>query len=319
MNNVTKIVAALLVLLAVLLGGYAFVLATKPAPPARPAAAPAPLSEKRIPVVVADKPLPAGMPIDTSALKVVELPIDPAGSFRATSDLDGKIPKFDVGPGTPVTESILVKGLTLLLNDGERAVAVPVDEVVGTGNRVSPGDFVDVFFTLKQSQNITKTQARLLLSRLRVLTYGSASAAGDAPADDSAPVVRGNHQPAPARTAVLAVPTADVNRLLLATQNGKLQLVLRNPTDATAPDVKLFPEPPPVLAGRNGLTREQREALELADNQAYAGLELTGLSGAAARPAPVVRPRPRPTAAAPKVPSNTVEVVRGTKREVVGF
>lgn len=119
---------------------------------------------------------------------------------------------------------------------------------------------------------------------------------------------------------MLAVPTADVNRLLLATQNGKLQLVLRNPTDATAPDASLFPEPPPVLAGKNGLTKEQREALEQADNQAYAGLELTGLSGGAAkRPAPVVQARPRQPAAAPKVEGNTVEVVRGTKREVVGF
>jgi len=320
MNNVTKIVAAMLVLLAVLLGGYAFVLATKPAQVAKPAVAPTPLSEKRIPVVVADKLLPGGVPIDTGALKVVELPIDPAGAYRATSDLSGKIPKFDIGPGMPVTDSVLVKGLTLLLNDGERAVAVPVDEVVGTGNRVSPGDFVDVFFTLRQGQDVTRTQARLLLSRLRVLTYGSASAAGDAPSDDGATVVRANNPPPPARTAVLAVPTADVNRLLLATQNGKLQLVLRNPTDATAPDASLFPEPPPVLAGKNGLTKEQREALELADNQAYAGLELTGLSGGAVkRPAPVVQVRPRQPAPAPKVESNTVEVVRGTKREVVGF
>lgn len=321
MNNVTKIVAAMLVLLAVLLGGYAFVLATKPPPePAKPANVPVPLSEKKTPVVVADKLLPGGVPIDAAALKVVDLPIDPAGSYRDVGALAGKIPKFDIGPSTPVTESSLVKGLTLLLNEGERAVAVPVDEVVGTGNRVAPGDFVDVFFTLKQSQDVNKTQARLLLSRLRVLTYGAASAAGDAPADDGATVVRSNNPPPAARTAVLAVPTADVNRLLLATQNGKLQLVLRNPTDATAPDVSLFPEPPPVLASKGGLTKEQREALEQADNQAYAGLELTGLSGGAApRPAPAVRPRPRQPAAAPREQANTVEVVRGTKREVVGF
>ncbi|MDX3907737.1 MAG: Flp pilus assembly protein CpaB [Pigmentiphaga sp.] len=320
MNNVTKIVAAMLVLLAVLLGGYAFILANKPPQQAKPVNAPTPLAEKKTPVVVADKLLPAGVPIEAGALKVVDLPIDPAGSYRDVGALAGKIPKFDIGPGTPVTESSLVKGLTLLLSEGERAVAVPVDEVVGTGNRVSPGDFVDVFFTLKQGQDVNKTQARLLLSRLRVLTYGSASAAGDAPADDGATPVR-NNNPAPvARTAVLAVPTADVNRLLLATQNGKLQLVLRNPTDTTAPDVSLFPEPPPVLAGKSSLTKEQREALEQADNQAYAGLELTGLSGgASARPAPAARARPRQPAAAPRAEANTVEVVRGTKREVVGF
>jgi len=321
MNTVTKIVAAMLVLLAVLLGGYAFILATKPPPePAKPASEPVPLSEKKTPVVVADKLLPGGVPIDAAALKVVELPIDPAGSYRDVSALAGKIPKFDIGPGTPVTESSLVKGLTLLLNEGERAVAVPVDEVVGAGNRVSPGDFVDVFFTLKQGQgqDITKTQARLLLSRLRVLTYGSASAGGDVQQDNGIVVARSNNPPAPAKTAVLAVPTADVNRLLLATQNGKLQLVLRHPTDETAPDVSLFPEPPPVLAAKPGLTKEQREALEKAENQAYAGLELAGLSGETAK-RPVPAARPRQPAAAPRPPANTVEVVRGTKREVVGF
>lgn len=321
MNNVTKIVAAVLVLLAVLLGGYAFVLANKPAPQVPKTASPLVLSsEKTFSVVVADKLLPGGVPIDPSALKVVALPIDPAGGFRDTGELAGKIPKFDIGVGTPVTDSSLVKGLTLLLNEGERAVAVSVDEVVGTGNRVSPGDFVDVFFTLKEGNDISKTQARLLLSRLKVLTYGSASVDGD-PAAEKAQngSARSSNAPPVARTAVLAVPTAEVNRLLLATQNGKLQLVLRHPTDETAPDLALFPEPPTVLAAKAGLTVEQREALKNADNQAFAGAELAGLSGSAIKAVrPVVR-RTQTRVAVPKLEQNTVEVVRGTKREVVGF
>jgi pilus assembly protein CpaB len=305
MKTGTKVVGGLLVLAVVLLGGYALFQSTKPLPPPPPpqtAVAPQP-TETRTPVVVADKLLPAGMPIDAATLKVVDLPIDPAGAYRETSALAGKIPKFDIGPGAPVLEGSLMQGLPSLLNEGERAVAVAVDDAAGAGHLVSPGDFVDVFFTLKDGQPAGKSQARLLLSRLRVLTYGS--------------------EP---RAATLAVPIGDVNRLLLASQNGKLQLVLRNPNDTATADPTLFPELPSVLAGKPTLTDEQREALKQADNEAYAGLELGGLDGTAAKPAavpvpaeavkPVRRPVVRP---APRAVPNTVEVVRGTKREVVGF
>lgn len=320
MNNVTKIVAALLVLLALLLGIYALVLAGKPLPEAAPPAQ-TPISQEQYPVVVADKLLPAGQAIDVASLKVVQLPINPVGAYTTPNALAGKIPKLDLGVDVPVTEGSLVKGLTLQLKDGERAVAVPVDEVVGSGNRVTPGDFVDVFFLLKQGQDINKTQARLLLSRLRVLTYGVDSVEGPVAAE---PTLR-SAPPAVARTAVLAVATADVNRLLLATQNGRLQLALRNPSDTTAPDLALFPEPPTVLIGKPTLTPVQREALKEPDNQAYAGSELTGLAGSSRAAAPPSRPvaqarAPVTRPAAPAVvQQNTVEVVRGTKRETVGF
>jgi pilus assembly protein CpaB len=324
MNNVTKIVAALLVLLAVLLGVYAFVLATKPPTQVAASVQPVQPASQQYDVVVADKLLPGGTPIDAAALKVVKLPINPEGSYANTTSLAGKIPKFDIGPGTPVTESGLVKGLTLLLEAGQRAVAVSVDEVIGTGNRVTPGDFVDVFFMLKQGQDVNKTQSRLLLSRLKVLTYGDASVDGNAPAD-KAPAQAGQspqNKTVP-RTAVLAVPSADVNRLLLAAQNDRLQLALRNPTDDTAPDVALFPEAPPVLPGKTTLTAQQRDELNQPDNKAFAGTELAGLAGdARAAVKPVVRiaqPVARRETPAPVVEQNSVEVVRGTKRETVGF
>lgn len=325
MNNVTKVVAALLVFLAVLLGVYALVLASKPAPEV-PNPVQQPLAQDLFPVVVAQKVLPGGQAIDLAAVKTVQLPINPTGGFKDPAELAGKIPRFDIDVGVPVTDASLVKGLTLQLKDGERAVAVSVDEIIGSGNRVTPGDFVDVFFMLKQGQDIGKTQSRLLLSRLRVLTYGQDSVDGAAPVAD--PTVR-SAPPAVARTAVLAVPTADVNRLLLATQNGRLQLALRSPTDPAVPDPALFPDPPTVLAGKSTLTPEQRESLKAADNLAFAGSELAGLSGdarvatvpLARAPAPA-RPRVQASAPRPAVPAveqNTVEVVRGTKRETVGF
>ncbi|GAA4334545.1 Flp pilus assembly protein CpaB [Pigmentiphaga soli] len=327
MNKASKIVAVLLVLLAVLLGVYAFMLARRPPPaPARPAPMAVQPAGDQFDVVVAQAALPGGAPIDAAALKVVRMPVDPQGAYSDPSKLAGKIPRFDIGPGTPVTESSLVQGLTLMLEQGQRAVAVTVDEVVGAGNRVTPGDFVDVFFMLKEGHDVDKTQSRLLLSRLKVLTYGAASVDGNPPAEKAVAgqSSQNNANRQAARTAVLAVPTADVNRLLLAMQNGKLQLVLRHPTDPGVPNVALFPEAPPVLQAKATLTPAQREELKQADNLAFAGTELRGLAGDGriAPPAPPRRaPPPRPRAPAPKaqVEQNTVEVVRGTKSETVGF
>ncbi|MBN9092061.1 RcpC/CpaB family pilus assembly protein, partial [Pandoraea pnomenusa] len=86
-----------------------------------------------------------------------------------------------LAPGVALTQGTLAHGLSLQLAPGERAVAIPVTETVGVSNRIRPGDYVDVFFTLKTNQAgpngavADDTQARLLASRVRVLTYGNAS------------------------------------------------------------------------------------------------------------------------------------------------
>jgi len=214
------------------------------------------------------------------------------------------------------------------LADGERAVAIPVDEIVGAGNRVQAGDYVDVFFTLKQGQDSEKTQSRLLMSRLHVLSYGAAvigtaGGSGGATPPQQAPQTsqpaQAQAQPV-ARTAVLATPVADVNRLLLATQNGKLMLALRNPSDEAIPDLALFPSPATVLAGKRELTRDQQDALKLPDNRAFAGIEMNGLAGDSRSPASykaAAAPRTGGTRGA-NIPG-TVEVIRGTQRESVAF
>ena len=155
---------------------------------------------------------------------------------------------------------------SLQLRPGERALAVPVDELVGAGNRILPGDFVDVFLNLRNAQPSVNGpgeagQTRLLLSRLRVLSYGQQDIAPvatevstgsdvDTRNDPRAADITGsgsshanNTEPAqPARSAVLAVPVADANRLLLGAQQGKLFLALRNPADTGQPDLALFPQ-----------------------------------------------------------------------------
>ncbi len=338
MNNLTKIVAAILVAAALGLAFVAWWLGSRPPPPisAAPAAVIAGTS-KQYEVVVAARALTAGKAIATDDISLVTLPINPAGAYSQASSVVGKIPLIDIGAGTPITESGLASGLAVKLADGERAVAIPVDEIVGAGNRVQAGDYVDVFFTLKQGQEIEKSQSRLLMSRLQVLSYGAA-VIGTATSGGSAGVTP-NQQTSQsgqqaqssqqaqqvARTAVLAIPVADVNRLLLATQNGKLMLALRNPSDATTPDPALFPAPTAVLAVKKDLTRDQQQAMKQPDNQAFAGMEMNGLAGdskSASSRKPYTNSVAVQTGAAQIRGANnsgTVEVIRGTQRESVAF
>lgn len=312
MQKFTRIAALLLVVVAIVLAIAAFALGRRtsrqaevPATAAtiQPAAAQGNGAQQQgVAVVVAVAPLPAGTPIAASALRVDSLAQRPADSFNAVDAAAGGIPLLDIPAGTVLTTRLLAHGVSMALKPGERAMAVPVDEQAGAGNRVVPGDYVDVFLSLKAAAQATSfgkpatdtAQTRLLLSRLRVLAYGAQdlpspprSAATNADAADKAKdtaqqASRNADQEnrAAPRTAVLAVPVEDADRLLLGVQNGKLSLAVRHPSDDGRPDDALFPQPRTVLSPRNDLSADQKALLDRPDNRAYAGIDGLGLAGA---------------------------------------
>jgi pilus assembly protein CpaB len=192
-------------------------------------------------------------------------------------------------------------------------VAIPVDEVVGVGNRIEAGDYVDIFFTLKKGNDVEIGQSRLLASRRRVLAYGS-STLGEAQPSGNPVANSQTAQPSQARTAVLATPIDQVNQLLLAAQNGKLALVLRHPGDAGVADIALFPEPKNVLKEKAGLSPEEKVALKTGDNQAYSGVDLSSWAGGGSPTRPSIA-----TGKTVSRSSNTLEVIKGSQRENVSF
>ncbi|MDG2524442.1 Flp pilus assembly protein CpaB [Stenotrophomonas sp. HITSZ_GD] len=339
MQKATRLAALLLVAFAIVLLLLAMLLGLRArSPSAGPtptmSLAPAPAHAQ---VLVAARDLPAGEPLDANDLRVSQVEAMPPGSYAAPSALVGKILSTPVAAGAIISASMLAHGLALELQPGERAIAVPVDELAGAGNRVVPGDYVDVFMNLKsRAREGDDSQNRLLLSRLRVLSYG-AQDLGQPPAPQAAgtesPAESGNARAdaiaarenggaastastagaQPARSAVLAVPVAQANRLLLAAQDGKLFLALRHPSDNGSPDESLFPRPRNVLKPRLDLSPELREAAASPENDAYAGIDadaLAGREGAPTLPAGVPARRdaaPHRSAAPPLV------VIRGTQ------
>lgn len=259
MLKLTRIAAVALIGLAVLLAVIALMIGRRPAAPAT--VAPMTQSEAQaITVVEAVARLPAGEPISANGLRLAQRSAPVAGAATSISAVVGKVPVQDIAEGTAISSNALAQGFSLQLRPGERALAVPVDELVGAGNRILPGDFVDVFLNLRNAQSTASgpadaAQTRLLLSRLRVLSYGQqdiapanhdavASNEADGRNDPRAADITGSSSTQstgsgtaqPARSAVLAVPVADANRLLLGAQQGKLFLALRNPADSGQPD-----------------------------------------------------------------------------------
>ncbi|MFH0130707.1 Flp pilus assembly protein CpaB [Variovorax sp. VaC1] len=335
MIHLTKIIAAILVLLAIALGGYAWVLSRQPVPPPPVASTPAAgnPSKTQAPtfaVVVTAKPVLAGHPITIDALRVEQLPINPSGAFKDTAPLVGRVPVFDLGEGTPLLEGQLASGLAMRVEEGERAVAVKADEIMGVGNKVQPGDFVDVFVILKSDgKDVDRSQARLLLPRKRVLAFGNASVDGlpsksvDGNGNPAAQQQQRNDAP---RTAVLAVPVADINRLSLGESAGRLLLALRNPLDTTLPDPTLLAALPAALQPPPSKRGEQpRPPLEGLDS-AQGGLTtidlVTGGTAAGRRLAAENRANPVPTtrSSGNGVRSGfEVEMIRGDKSETLRY
>lgn len=337
MLKLTRIAAIALIALAVLLAVVAFVIGRKPVPAPGNAAPVAHADAQTISVVEAVAKLPAGEPISANGVRLAQRPAGVPGAASDLASVVGKVPVQDIAEGSVIGASLLSQGFSLQLRPGERALAVPVDELVAAGNRILPGDFVDVFLNLRSAANTFNgqqdvAQTRLLLSRLRVLSYGQqdiaaapaadgaapAGSGSDARAADiagtsSAPHASGGDPAQAARSAVLAVPVADANRLLLGAQQGKLFLALRNPADTGLPDLALFPQARGVLDPVRGLDAEQQLALQRPENHAFAGIDgdsLAGRGSAPQRPRADAPPRaPAPRHGAPR--ASGIEIIRG--------
>lgn len=334
MLKLTRIAAVALIGLAVLLALIALMIGRKPAGPAT--VAPVAHNETQaITVVEAVARLPAGEPISANGLRLAQRTAPVPGAATSIAAVTGKVPVQDIAEGSVINGSALAQGFSLQLRPGERALAVPVDELVGAGNRILPGDFVDVFLNLRNAQPSINSpgeaaQTRLLLSRLRVLSYGqqdivplatetTSDSEADTRNDPRAADITGsgsthsssNEAPQPARSAVLAVPVADANRLLLGAQQGKLFLALRNPADTGLPDLALFPQSRGVIDPLRGLDAEQQLALQRPENHAFAGIDSDALAGRGSAP-----PRSTPDAPA-RAPASRRSAPRASGIEII--
>ena len=192
----------------------------------------APQKRDVVSIVVATKDLPVGKRVDKTDVKLatVDRVNLPKSAFLQTTDIVDRAVSVAVTTNEPILTTKLApkgsgEGLTALIEPGTRAISVQVNEISGVSGFIQPGTRVDVLFTRQFSNGDAATTT--LLQNVKVLAYGKqleASAKLD-PKDTSKPTV-----------ATLLVTQEQAEKLVLALQRGKIQLVLRNALDEEIAD-----------------------------------------------------------------------------------
>ena len=181
-------------------------------------------------VVIAAKDIKLGTVLQDTDLSTVELAgAPPKGALLNRQDALGRGVISDIYEGEPILESRLAAvgaggGLASTIRPGMRACAIRVDEVVGVAGFVTPGMHVDVLISgnppsAATGPNSDGPRVRTLLQNLEVLSAGT----------DIQRDVDG--KPQQVQVVNLLVTPEQAEALSLASNQTKIQLVLRNPLD----------------------------------------------------------------------------------------
>jgi pilus assembly protein CpaB len=242
---------------------------------------------------VATKELPMGAKITPEDVRLIDFPAQayPKGGFDS---IDSVLERSVVQPILPdepvvagrVTEPGAGVGLAPKIPDGMRAVAVAVNQVSGVSGFILPGSKVDVLLTgtpLNEEGQATTT----VLENLEVISTAHKVEPDATGRPENVPVVN------------LLVTPEQAELLTLASAEGRIQLILRNPNDKkeTAEDRD--------IARSNDLFAKGNVVRKPRPNAS------TGAAPAPSRPRPVAAVAPP---APPPLPE--IEMIRGNQRSV---
>jgi pilus assembly protein CpaB len=241
--------------------------------------------ERGVRVVVASHDISVGSKLDTPDLGMITIPESaiPPGAFTDPAKVLGRGAVLPLSKGEFILTSKLAAqnagaGLPSLIPQGMRAVSVRVNDVVSVAGFVQPGTRVDVLATGNQGSG-GERQTTTVLENVAVIAVGKSldrNAAADAP---SAPVI------------TLLVSPDDAQKLALVSQEGRIQLSLRNPLDTK----------------KGGIGATRQSALYLGDKPAETEPK-PRVHRAAVKATPAAAPAPY-----------QVEMIRGSKRDATKF
>lgn len=176
-------------------------------------------------VVVAALQVPFGTTVQASDLKMVAMPreVVPPSSFNDMESVVGRVSNQVIYPGEIVLEGRVSEhmggsALAALLDPGKRAMSVRVDDVVGVAGFLLPGNRVDVLSTKRNGGSRNDVESKTVLHNLKVLAVDQIASQ-----ERDGPVI--------VRAVTLEVTTREAETLVKATQEGKVQLTLRNPLE----------------------------------------------------------------------------------------
>jgi pilus assembly protein CpaB len=181
-------------------------------------------------VIVAANDLQIGAELKQEDLRAIQWPSNavPAGAFGKPEDLIGRGLIMPVMTNEPFMPSKLAAkdagaGLPPVIPEGQRALSVRVNDVVGVAGYVLPGTRVDVVATVNPTQQQTDITSKVILTNVQVLAAGTKIEQDE------------KNKPIQVSVVTLLVNPDEAERLTLASTEGKIQLALRNPLDKSAP------------------------------------------------------------------------------------
>jgi pilus assembly protein CpaB len=202
-------------------------------------------------VVAAAADISVGTKLEAIHLKVIPLPLEAIS--------EGNLTSLDEAIGRVVTqplyngEILLEKRLTLheggsplavVIENGKRALTVRVNDVIGVAGFLLPSNRIDVVSTRRGSGNRT-TVSRTIVENLKVLAVDQSVSS-----DKNDPVI--------VRAVTLEVTPKEAERIVRATEEGKLQLTLRNPLDTAMRDLQGDEAKPVVKTAKSPPVKKRR-------------------------------------------------------------
>lgn len=285
------------------------------------AATPVVTEPEQVTVVVATQDIPAFTTVTGEMVETREIAsaAAPANAISMPADAIGKIAQISLAAGQTLTQASVgprtaAHGLTFVIPKDHRAVTVALDPISGVGGFVYPGDRVDVLATF---HNGDLSMTRTILQNVEVLAMNDITVRPrnnhTQQLTDEPDVDDGREAPATeqVRSATLSVAPDQAQSLILSAYKGSLHLVLRAREDESV--VSLPGQTHWALMGMDPPKSVQEKAEpSLPEPQQMAAMGWPPGWGAPVEHAP---PAPAPAVAEPAAP--TIEIIRGTEREIV--
>ena len=180
-------------------------------------------------IVVAARPLPIGAVITAEDVRTMGWSGGalPAGYISSPEQVIGRGLLSSIEPNEPIMAGKLAAegaggGLGVLIDDGMRALSIPVDQIVGVAGFVLPSSRVDVLLTLQGAGQGNEPVTKIIMQNVKAL------AAGQSIQQDK------EGKPLPVGVVTFLVSPEQAETLALASQQGRIQLALRNTMDTSA-------------------------------------------------------------------------------------
>jgi pilus assembly protein CpaB len=258
-------------------------------------------------VVVAKQDIPLGDRITAEQLALVPIPNGslPEGVFRKMDDVVGRVAITPIGVRETITNMKLAPagtgaGLSAVIPEGYRAMTVKVDDIVGVSGFIMPGSFVDVVaivIPLAQGEAANGPISKIVLQNIKVLASGAKI---DSPENQ--------RQPSAVTAVTLQVTPEQAEKLVLAANEGKLQLVMRNYSDQEDTQTK-GANKSTLLSGETYVPQPAPPSEKAVTTKSVAN------HAPKVRRASLALKQEKP--AAPPVQRNSVEFIEGAKRREV--